>query len=74
MFLNVKYFSCFLPPKYQYIGSQTLTHNLDATNPYIGNIGEEKRSGKYFSIKLLLITTDDKVLNEYKNSNYVVVC
>lgn len=71
---NVKYFNCSLPPEYQYTGSQTLTHNLDATNPYIGNIGEEKRSGKYFSIKLLLITTDDKVLNEYKNSNYVVVC
>ena len=49
-------------------------HDLDATNPYIGNIGEEKKSGKYFGFKLLLITTDDKVLNQYKNSNCVLIC
>lgn len=74
LFLNIKYFSCFLWKKYQYISSQTLTPNLDATNPNIGNTGEEKKIGKYFRFKLLLITTDDKVLNEYKNSNYVLVC
>lgn len=48
--------------------------NVDTTNPYIGKTGEEKKSGKYFGFKLLLITTDDKVLNQYKNSNYVSVC
>lgn len=42
LFLQVKYFNCFLWKKYQYITSQTLMHNPDATNPYIGNIGEEK--------------------------------
>lgn len=68
LFLNVIYFNCFLWKKYQYISM----HNLDATNPYIGNIGEEKDLGNISVLSFSWLP--HKVLNQYKNSNYVLIC